>query len=46
MKLSYIYRECLGGFDELLKGAGKDATSMFNDAHKWVDYDSMLKASY
>jgi len=35
----------LGGFDELLKGAGKDATNMFNKVHKWVNYESMLKAS-
>jgi hypothetical protein len=35
----------LGGFDELLKGAGKDATNMFNKVHKWVNYESMLKVN-
>ena len=24
-----------GGWDELLKGAGKDATNMFNEIHKY-----------
>lgn len=33
-----------GGWDELIKGAGKDATDMFNDIHSWVNYESMLAA--
>ena len=33
-----------GGWDELMKGAGKDATKMFNEIHQWVNYESMLSA--
>ena len=33
-----------GGVDELLRGAGIDATSLFNEVHQWVNYESMLKA--
>ncbi len=33
-----------GGWDELMKGVGKDATDMFNEVHSWVNYDSMLAA--
>ena len=33
-----------GGWDELVKGAGKDATSLFNKYHQWVNYESMLSA--
>ena len=33
-----------GGWDELMKGAGKDATDLFNEVHRWVNYDSMLAA--
>lgn len=33
-----------GGWDELLRGAGKDATELFNEVHRWVNYDSMLSA--
>ena len=33
-----------GGWDELIKGAGRDATDMFNDVHSWVNYESMLAA--
>ncbi len=33
-----------GGWDELMKGAGKDATDLFNEVHRWVNYESMLKA--
>ena len=33
-----------GGFDELMKGVGKDATKIFNDVHPWVNYESMMSA--
>ena len=32
-----------GGFDELMRGVGKDATELFNDVHAWVNVVSMLK---
>jgi len=31
-----------GGLDELMRGAGKDATTLFDEVHKWVNFDSML----
>ena len=33
-----------GGWEELVRGAGIDATNLFNEVHKWVNYESMLKA--
>ena len=33
-----------GGWDELIKGAGRDATDMFNEIHKWVNYQGMMEA--
>jgi len=33
-----------GGWDELIRGAGKDATDMFNEIHKWVNYQGLLEA--
>jgi cytochrome-b5 reductase len=33
-----------GGWDELVKGAGKDATDLFNEVHRWVNYENMLAA--
>lgn len=33
-----------GGAEELLRGAGEDATSMFVEAHPWVNYESMLES--
>ncbi|ESO10760.1 hypothetical protein HELRODRAFT_109107 [Helobdella robusta] len=32
-----------GGVEELMKGAGTDATDLFNQVHKWVNYETMLK---
>lgn len=32
-----------GGESELMKGAGKDATDLFNKVHPWVNYEGMLK---
>ena len=32
-----------GGWDELIKGAGRDATDLFNDAHRWDSINSFLK---
>lgn len=33
-----------GGWEELIKGVGRDATDMFNEVHKWVNYQSMLES--
>ena len=33
-----------GGWDELVRGAGRDATDMFNEIHKWVNYQGMMEA--
>ncbi|CAB3407757.1 unnamed protein product [Caenorhabditis bovis] len=33
-----------GGVPELMRAAGRDATSLFNETHAWVNYQSMLKA--
>lgn len=32
-----------GGVDELMKGAGKNATDLFNQVHQWVNIQSMLE---
>ncbi|XP_042890447.1 cytochrome b5 reductase 4-like isoform X3 [Penaeus japonicus] len=32
-----------GGEDELLRGVGMDATDLFNEVHKWVNFESMLQ---
>ncbi|NXG79429.1 NB5R4 reductase, partial [Baryphthengus martii] len=32
-----------GGEDELMKAAGTDGTDLFNQVHRWVNYESMLK---
>ncbi|KAL1464890.1 hypothetical protein WDU94_004497 [Cyamophila willieti] len=32
-----------GGRDELMRGAGKDATELFNKVHAWVNYESILQ---
>ncbi|XP_058837562.1 cytochrome b5 reductase 4 isoform X2 [Topomyia yanbarensis] len=31
-----------GGIDELMRGAGKDATTLFDEVHAWVNYESLL----
>ncbi|XP_047741204.1 cytochrome b5 reductase 4 [Hyalella azteca] len=31
-----------GGEDELSRGIGRDATELFNEVHKWVNFESML----
>lgn len=31
-----------GGVEELMRGAGGDATALFNEVHRWVNYSSML----
>lgn len=31
-----------GGVDELMRGAGLDATELFNEVHRWVNYESIL----
>ncbi|XP_059470303.1 cytochrome b5 reductase 4 isoform X2 [Neocloeon triangulifer] len=32
-----------GGVEELMRGVGKDATSLFNQVHAWVNYESILQ---
>ncbi|KAG8010373.1 Cytochrome b5 reductase 4 [Nibea albiflora] len=32
-----------GGEDELMKAAGVDGTDLFDQVHRWVNYESMLK---
>lgn len=31
-----------GGRDELMRGAGKDATALFDSVHAWVNYEQLL----
>ncbi|XP_040573665.1 cytochrome b5 reductase 4 [Lepeophtheirus salmonis] len=40
--ISHYKRFHPGGVDELLRGAGKDATKLFNEVHPWVSFQSML----
>ncbi|KAK4873934.1 hypothetical protein RN001_013294 [Aquatica leii] len=35
-----------GGVDELLRGVGKDATTLFDEIHAWVNYESLLQKCY
>ncbi|EAA05181.4 AGAP011314-PA, partial [Anopheles gambiae str. PEST] len=35
-----------GGADELMRGAGKDATRLFEEVHAWVNYESLLAKCY
>ncbi|KAE8603034.1 hypothetical protein XENTR_v10014202 [Xenopus tropicalis] len=32
-----------GGEEELMKAAGRDGTDLFDQVHRWVNYESMLK---
>lgn len=32
-----------GGEEELMKAAGADGTELFDQVHRWVNYESMLK---
>lgn len=32
-----------GGVDELMRGAGKDGTALFDEIHKWVNAESMME---
>lgn len=32
-----------GGVDQMMRGAGTDATELFNSVHRWVNVESMLK---
>uniref|UniRef100_A0A0P4W9D4 Cytochrome b5 reductase 4 n=1 Tax=Scylla olivacea TaxID=85551 RepID=A0A0P4W9D4_SCYOL len=32
-----------GGEEELMRGAGQDATHLFNEVHKWVNFEGMLQ---
>ncbi|CAK5115379.1 unnamed protein product [Meloidogyne enterolobii] len=32
-----------GGIPQLMRAAGSDATELFNELHRWVNYKSMLK---
>lgn len=34
------------GIDELMKGVGKDATTIFNEVHAWVNYEQLLAKCY
>lgn len=31
-----------GGIPEMMRGVGKDGTKLFEEVHKWVNYESML----
>lgn len=35
-----------GGAEQLMKGAGKDATSLFDEFHAWVNIDQLLAKCY
>ena len=35
-----------GGVDWLMRGAGTDATKLFNKYHKWVNVDFMLQKTF
>ncbi|XP_078660877.1 cytochrome b5 reductase 4-like isoform X2 [Branchiostoma floridae x Branchiostoma belcheri] len=33
-----------GGAEELMRAAGRDGTDLFNEVHRWVNYESMLES--
>ncbi|CAG2163545.1 unnamed protein product [Oppiella nova] len=35
-----------GGVDEMMRGAGSDGTDLFNEIHKYVNFESMLKKCF
>ncbi|KAL0275361.1 UNVERIFIED_CONTAM: hypothetical protein PYX00_003225 [Menopon gallinae] len=35
-----------GGISELMKGAGRDATTLFTEVHPWVNFESILGKCY
>lgn len=35
-----------GGIEELMRGAGQDGTLLFDEVHKWVNFESMLEKCY
>ncbi len=35
-----------GGVEEMMRGAGSDATELFNEIHRYVNYESMLKKCF
>lgn len=35
-----------GGVEELMKGAGKDATTLFDQVHPWVNYEQILQKCF
>lgn len=35
-----------GGVEEIMRGSGSDATNLFNENHRYVNYESMLKKCY
>ncbi|XP_031354393.1 cytochrome b5 reductase 4 isoform X2 [Photinus pyralis] len=35
-----------GGAEELQRGIGKDATTLFDEVHAWVNYESLLQKCY
>lgn len=35
-----------GGANEIMKGAGRDGTALFNKYHRWVSVDRMLSACF
>lgn len=43
---SYLHFLLYIGSDELLKGAGKDATKMFDEVHAWVNFEQLLIKCY
>ncbi|CAO1406777.1 unnamed protein product [Diamesa serratosioi] len=44
--LSYYLDFHPGGHAELMKGAGKDATKIFDEVHAWVNYEKLLSKCY